>query len=221
MSRHTSLFSFLESVSIQLSPPRSPSFHPHSFVSEIRSVLGGCSRFRRCCYLISVLSSHRFCGSWAPGLSRSHLDSAVELSCAESKLSRPRRASLFGYCAMVRTPLRLPTTDVATPPTFEPRQPPLVSWHFFLLVLQSSVPISADHCLLQKAPECSVLPAPSSFARYRSPSLLIFFCGSLSPRFLRPGRNPKKLPTSRLFGNRYGSSIVRTYVSAIWLPTPF
>ena|ERR1700716_449558 len=58
MSRHTLLFSFRESVPIQLSPPRSPSFHPHSFVSDIRSVLGGCSRFRRCCYLISVLSSH-------------------------------------------------------------------------------------------------------------------------------------------------------------------
>src|ERR1700693_1826657 len=41
--------------------------------------------------------------------------------------------------------------------------------------------------------------------RYRSPSLLIFFCGSLSPEFLRPGRNPRKQPTSRLFGNRYGS----------------
>jgi len=67
----------------------------------------------------------------------------------------PRRASLFGYCAMVRTPLRLPTTDVATPPTFEPRQPPLVSWHFFLLAPQVSVPICADHCLLQKAPECN------------------------------------------------------------------
>src|SRR6202163_2090000 len=33
----------------------------------------------------------------------------------------PRRGSLFGYCAMVRTLLRLPTTDVAVPPTFEPR----------------------------------------------------------------------------------------------------
>src|ERR1700724_291460 len=83
MSRHTSLFTFRESVPIQLSPPRSPSFHPHSFVSEIRSVLGGCSRFRRCCYLISVLSSHCFCGSWAPGVSRSHLHSAVELSCTD------------------------------------------------------------------------------------------------------------------------------------------
>jgi hypothetical protein len=58
MSRHTLFFSFRESVPIQLSPPRSPSFHPHSFVSDIRSVLGGCSRFRRRCYLISVLSSH-------------------------------------------------------------------------------------------------------------------------------------------------------------------
>src|ERR1700722_18865397 len=53
------------------------------FVSDIRSVQGGCSRFRRCCYLICVLSSHCFCESWAPGVSRSHLDSAVELSCAD------------------------------------------------------------------------------------------------------------------------------------------
>jgi hypothetical protein len=49
---------------------------------------------------------------------------------------------------MVRTPLGSPTTDVAVPPTFEPRQPPLVSWHFFLLAPQASVPISADRCLL-------------------------------------------------------------------------
>src|SRR6202158_5142910 len=35
--------------------------------------------FQWCCYLIIDLCSHRFCGSWAPGLSRSHLDSAVEL----------------------------------------------------------------------------------------------------------------------------------------------
>src|SRR5260221_5970200 len=78
-------FRFLLSVSLfhSAKPPLSSSFHPHSFVSEIRSVLGGCSRFSRCCYLISVLSSHRLCGSWAPGLSRSHLDSAVELSCSD------------------------------------------------------------------------------------------------------------------------------------------
>src|SRR5260370_30727864 len=53
------------------------------FVSDIRSVHGGCSRFSRCCYLISVLSSHLFGGSRAPGVSRSHLDSAVELGCPD------------------------------------------------------------------------------------------------------------------------------------------
>src|SRR5882762_4297757 len=47
------------------------------------------------------------------------------------------------------------------------------------------------------------------------------FCGSLCPEFLRPGRNPRKQPTSRLFANRYGSSIVGTYVRAICVPTPF
>jgi hypothetical protein len=62
-------------------PPLSPSFHPHSFVSDICSVPGGCSRFSRCCYLIIDLSSHRFGESRAPGLSRSHLDSAVKLGC--------------------------------------------------------------------------------------------------------------------------------------------
>src|SRR5258708_13358386 len=75
-------FRFLLSVSLfhSAKPPLSPSFHPHSFVSDIRSVPGGCSRFSRCCYLIIVLSSHRFCGSRALGVSRSHLDSAVELN---------------------------------------------------------------------------------------------------------------------------------------------
>src|SRR5204863_9712140 len=78
--------------------------------------------------------------------------------------SRPPRASLSGYCAVVRTPLHSPTTDAVVPPTFWPPQPPLVSWHFSLLAPQALVPISADHCLLQKVPECSVPPAPSSFA---------------------------------------------------------
>ena len=39
-------------------------------------------------------------------------------------------------------------------------------------------------------------------------ALTYFFCGSLCPEFLRPGSNPRKQPTSRLFGNRWGSSIV-------------
>jgi hypothetical protein len=38
-------------VFLRTEPPLSPSFHPHSLVSDIRSVQVGCSRFRRCCYL--------------------------------------------------------------------------------------------------------------------------------------------------------------------------
>src|SRR5260370_24245928 len=60
-----------------------PSFHPRCLVSDICSVQVGCSRSSRCCYLISVLSSHLFGGSRAPGVSRSHLDSAVELGCPD------------------------------------------------------------------------------------------------------------------------------------------
>src|SRR5258707_12932457 len=59
MSRHTSLFPCPEACSHSAKPPLSPSFHPHSFVSEIRSVPGGCSRFSRCCYLIIDLSTSR------------------------------------------------------------------------------------------------------------------------------------------------------------------
>src|ERR1700686_4456359 len=79
MSRHTFAFFFPWVCSYSAKPPLSPSFHPHSFVSDLRSVPGGCSRFSRCCYLIIDLCSHRFSERWAPGLSRSHLDSAVEL----------------------------------------------------------------------------------------------------------------------------------------------
>src|SRR6202790_3328993 len=39
--------------------------------------------FQRCCYLRTDLCSQRFCGSWAPGPSRSHLESAVELGCRD------------------------------------------------------------------------------------------------------------------------------------------
>src|SRR6202790_4885194 len=85
MSRHTFTFSlFCHWVcSHPAKPPLSPSFHSHSLVSDIRSVPGGCSRFSRCCYLRIDLSSHRFGESRAPGLSRSPLDSAVELGCPD------------------------------------------------------------------------------------------------------------------------------------------
>src|ERR1700676_3354716 len=42
--------------------------------------------FQWCCYLIIDLISQRFGESWAPGLSRSHLDSAVELGSSYSIL---------------------------------------------------------------------------------------------------------------------------------------
>ena len=58
MSRHFDFFFFLRISSHSAKPPLSPSFHPHSSVSDIRSVLGGCSRFSRCCYLIIDLSAH-------------------------------------------------------------------------------------------------------------------------------------------------------------------
>src|SRR5271156_1093409 len=84
MSRHTFGFAVRAIIFFPFRQAASvPSFYPHSFVSDGRSVLGGCSRFSRCCYLVSVLSSHLFGGSWAPGLSRSHLDSAVELGCSD------------------------------------------------------------------------------------------------------------------------------------------
>src|SRR5271155_1547583 len=163
MSRHTltfffprSQFPFGQAAPVAILPSA-------LFVSDIRSVQGGCSRFSRCCYLIIDLSSHRFGESRAPGLSRSHLDSAVELG-GPDRNSKPLPASPSDCCAVVRTPFRPPTTDAAVLPAFEPRQLPPVSWHFFLLARQALIPISADHCLLQMVPECSALPAPSSFA---------------------------------------------------------
>ena len=49
-------------------PPLSPSFHPHSLLSDIRSVQVGRTRFSRCCYLIIDLCSHLFGESWAQDL---------------------------------------------------------------------------------------------------------------------------------------------------------
>src|SRR5712664_1125511 len=38
-------------------PPLSPPFHPHSLLSDCRSVQVGCTRFSRCCYLVIDLCS--------------------------------------------------------------------------------------------------------------------------------------------------------------------
>src|SRR2546430_9831292 len=42
---------------LRAGPPLSPSFHPHSWLSDFRSVHGGRSQFSRCCYLIIDLCS--------------------------------------------------------------------------------------------------------------------------------------------------------------------
>jgi hypothetical protein len=196
-------------------PLLSPPFHPHSLLSDCRSVQVGCTRFSRCCYLVIDLVPP-FEGNWSRTC-RSHLISAVELGCSDAISllscrfffffscmlffflpvfpnfpqrnfepgsprkddrqlrrplappvlwgalhSRPRRASLCGYCAGVRTPLHSPTTDAVVPPTFWPPQQPLVSWRFSLLARQVAVPIAADHYLPQRVPGCSAPPAPAS-----------------------------------------------------------
>src|SRR4030088_926516 len=75
--------SFLWIPCIRARPPLSPSFHPHSWLSDFRSVHGGCSQFSRCCYLIIDLGS-RLSMEAGPGVGRSHLISAVELGCSDT-----------------------------------------------------------------------------------------------------------------------------------------
>src|SRR5215468_3824768 len=58
-------------VFILAESPLSPPFHPHSSVSDCRSVQVGCSRFSRCCYLLSDLLSTLKNGSWARRLTQS------------------------------------------------------------------------------------------------------------------------------------------------------
>ena len=82
MSRHTFSFFFLSVCSHSAKPPLSPPFHSHSSVSDVRSVPVRCSRFSRRCHLISVLCSSLYEGSLGPGVDRSRLNSAVELSCS-------------------------------------------------------------------------------------------------------------------------------------------
>src|SRR3979490_1226557 len=77
--------SFLWIPCIRAGPPLSPSFHPHSWLSDFRSVHGGRSQFSRCCYLIIDLGS-RLLTEAGPGVRRSHLISAVELGCSNPTL---------------------------------------------------------------------------------------------------------------------------------------
>jgi hypothetical protein len=88
-------------------------------VSDVRSVPVGCSRFSRRGHLISVLCSSLYEGSLGPGVDRSRLNSAVELSCSVQTLSaRFLYAAAFmssGYCATVRTLLHRPTAGAVVP----------------------------------------------------------------------------------------------------------
>src|SRR5713226_2412297 len=53
----SSLFLLFPYCSHRAKPPLSPPFHPHSLLSDYRSVQVGCTRFSRCCYLIIDLGS--------------------------------------------------------------------------------------------------------------------------------------------------------------------
>src|SRR5207253_1059360 len=61
-------------------PPLSPPFHPHSYVSDSRSVPVGCSRFSRRCHLVIVL----FLTFWV-GIGRRHLSQSPKPSMVGSK----------------------------------------------------------------------------------------------------------------------------------------
>src|SRR5258706_2142357 len=91
--RVKSVFLFLFSLSflwipgIRAGPPLSPSFHPHSWLSDFRSVHGGRSQFSRCCYLIIDLGS-RLSTEAGPGARRSHLISAAYFDWLHPTLRR-------------------------------------------------------------------------------------------------------------------------------------
>jgi hypothetical protein len=97
MSQVCFSLSFLWVPCIRARPPLSPSFHPHSWLSDFRSVHGGCSQFSRCCYLIIDLGS-RLSMEAGPGLSRSHLISAVELGCSDTISLLSCMLFFFSFC---------------------------------------------------------------------------------------------------------------------------
>src|SRR6266849_6269025 len=79
----SSLFLLFPYCSHRAKPPLSPPFHPHSLLSDCRSVQVGCTRFSRCCYLISDLCFPPCEGNWSRHC-RSHLISAVALGCLDT-----------------------------------------------------------------------------------------------------------------------------------------
>ena len=131
-------------------PPLSPPFHPHSCVSDFRSVPVGCSRFSRCCYLISALSLPLLEGSFGPGLCRSHLNSAVELGCSTNSL---------GHCANFLLAIVQRFVDLSTHPQPMQQYRQLArhrNHRSFLGVLPSS-----RGELLSPAPQITIFPKGS------------------------------------------------------------
>jgi hypothetical protein len=134
-------------------------------VSDLfRSVQVGCSRCSRCCHLFVDLRS----------ISRWKLGQAIDAVTGTRRwgavlptqpirtMRLPAVASL-GCCAVVRRPLRSPTSDAARPRAFVRSRSPLVSSHSSRRARPASNPSAADRCPLQTAPECGAPPAPAGF----------------------------------------------------------
>jgi hypothetical protein len=144
-------------------PPLPLPFHPHSLMSEVRSVPVGRSRFSRCCHLIIDLASVFRIEGWARRFSQSPelggRNSAIRILILRLTLLRSVQA---GYVAAHR-PHHSPTVDEAEWTTFAPPPPRLVSWHSCLRAPPASDPSVADCCRLQRGPESGARFAPSSF----------------------------------------------------------
>ena len=127
-------------------------------VSDLRSVQVRCSRFSRCCHLLSDLASI-FRWRFGPGVCRSHRNSALGfvVSFLFNLPTLLPTASLDCCCVAARRSRRSPTVDAAGWPTSAPPPLPLVSSHSCLRARPASDPSAADHCRLQKAPERAAL----------------------------------------------------------------
>jgi hypothetical protein len=88
----------------------------------VRSVHIGRSRFSRCCHLFGALCSAL--GEWNLGQAINAVTGTRRLGFLASPSQEcfdfmlPPASPPGGYCAAVRTLLRLPTSDAVTPPTF-------------------------------------------------------------------------------------------------------
>ncbi len=157
-----------------------------------RSVQVGRPPFSRCCSLIIDLGSPLFEGSWARTWSQSpELGGGARLFRSNST---PRRSPLCGCSAVAHKLPRLPTTCGAARPTCAPRQRPRVSWHSFLPARPALVPSAADHCPVQKAPECSAPLAPAVFSGKQK---RLSECGKSGPEYAHIQFPKDRTPVSK------------------------